>query len=55
MIGYTICLSTMAFEEDAAAAVSRERYGSLSGYLQVERARLASQTALLNFEGVLGK
>jgi hypothetical protein len=35
----------MAFEENAAPAVSRERYVSLSGYL--ERARLASQMALL--------
>ena len=43
MIRYAICLSTMAFEEDAAAAVSQERYVSLAGYL--ERARFASQLA----------
>jgi hypothetical protein len=45
MIRYAICLSTMAFEEDAAAAVSWERDVSLSGRL--ERARFASQMASL--------
>ncbi len=45
MIRYAICLSTMAFEEDAAAAVSWERDASLSGCL--ERARFASQMASL--------
>ncbi len=46
MIRYAICLSTMAFEEDAAAAVSWEHEVSLSGRL--ERARFASQMASLN-------
>ena len=41
MIRYTISLSKMAFEEDAAAAVSSERCASLAG--QLDRARFASQ------------
>jgi hypothetical protein len=45
MIRYAICLSTMAFEEDAATAVSWEHEVSLSGRL--ERARFASQMASL--------
>jgi hypothetical protein len=45
MIRYAICLSTMAFEEDAAAAVSWEHEVSLLGRL--ERARFASQMASL--------
>jgi hypothetical protein len=45
MIRYAICLSTMAFEEDAATAVSWEHDVSLSGRL--ERARFASQMASL--------
>ena len=48
MIRYTISLSKMAFEEDAAAAVSRERCASLAGRL--DRARFASQiTALTDY------
>ena len=43
MIRYAVCLSTMAFEESAAAAVSQERYATLAGYL--ERARFASHMA----------
>ncbi len=45
MIRYAICLSTMAFEEDAATAVSWEHEVSLSGRL--DRARFASQMASL--------
>jgi hypothetical protein len=45
MIRYAICLSIMAFEEDAAAAVSWEHEVSLLGRL--ERARFASQMASL--------
>ena len=45
MIRYAICLSTMAFEEDAAAAVSWEHEVSLLSRL--ERARFASQMASL--------
>jgi hypothetical protein len=45
MIRYAIWLSTMAFEEDAAAAVSWEHEVSLLGRL--ERARFASQMASL--------
>ena len=41
MIRYTISLSKMAFEEDAAAAISSERCASLAG--QLDRARFASQ------------
>ena len=40
MIRYTISLSKMAFEDNAAAAVFQERYVTLAGYL--ERARFAS-------------
>ena len=48
MIRYTISLSKMAFEEDAAAAVSSERCASLAG--QLERARFASQmTAVTDY------
>ena len=48
MIRYTISLSKMAFEEDATAAVSRERCASLAGRL--DRARFASQiTALTDY------
>ena len=43
MIRYAVCLSTMAFEESAAAAVSQERYATLAGYL--ERAGFASHMA----------
>jgi hypothetical protein len=43
MIRYAICLSTMAFEEDAAAAVSWDRSASLGGRL--DRALIASQLA----------
>ena len=32
MIRYAVCLSTMAFEESAAAAGSQERYVTLAGY-----------------------
>ncbi len=49
MIRYTICLSAMAFEESAAAAVSWERYVSLAG--QLDRACFASQMASLNAYG----
>jgi hypothetical protein len=45
MIRYAICLSTMAFEEDAATAVSWEYEVSLCGRL--ERARFASQMTSL--------
>ena len=45
MIRYAICLSTMAFEEDAATAVSWEHEVSLGGRL--ERASFASQMASL--------
>jgi hypothetical protein len=45
MIRYTICMSAMAFEESAAAAVSWERSVSLAG--QLDRARFASQMASL--------
>jgi hypothetical protein len=45
MIRYAICMSTMAFEEDAATAVSWEHEVSLSGRL--ERAHFASQMASL--------
>jgi hypothetical protein len=45
MIRYAISMSTMAFEEDAAAAVSWEHEVSLPGRL--ERARFASQMASL--------
>ena len=48
MIRYAISMSTMAFEEDAAAAVSWEHEVSLSGRL--ERARFASQMASLNHD-----
>ena len=41
MIRYTISLSKMAFEEDAAAAILSERCASLAG--QLDRARFASQ------------
>jgi hypothetical protein len=41
MIRYTISLSKMRFEEDAAAAVLSERCASLAG--QLDRARFASQ------------
>ena len=48
MIRYTISLSKMAFEEDAAAAVSSERCASLAG--QLDRARFASQmTAVTDY------
>ena len=45
MIRYAISMSTMAFEEDAATAISWEHEMSLSGRL--ERARFASQMASL--------
>ena len=45
MIRYAICLSTMAFEEDAATAVSWEHEVSRGGRL--ERASFASQMASL--------
>ena len=48
MIRYAICLSTMAFEEDAAAAVSWEHEVSLLSRL--ERARVASQMASLKHQ-----